>query len=356
MLPRTLPTMRWTHSAIWCVLRKPVPSPVPVHLILATLSSLLLTDLHLLPPPHPPSSLNLFSAQVFSHDILANDMSLTGDGTKAPAWSTATPNTKFGAEEPLFFDSPSVAGGAGGLSLPNPSPAQHQHHGHQDSERQSGPMGGGREHLQQQEISDEAKKVSPDLQGDSMAMHQSHQQQQQHHHHHHHHYANGEQMHGSADVHRDNQQMHGMPVSMNGGPQDPHQQYSQHHQMRQPQSDGMLPVPSAWKYHEATGPGGLPGMGNASGGGMPPPPPGSDMGGGSGQHYQQHGPGSAGAPGYHGPWTAPSQQSGSMGGGPQNMNSQQQQPVQQQGQHQAQQWPQQQFWQMVSQVSNVSRS
>ena len=77
---------------------------------------------------------------------------------------------------------------------------------------------------------------------------------------------------------------------------------------------------------------------------------------GFGQHYQQHGPGSAGAPGYHGPWTAPSQQSGSMGGGPQNMNSQQQQPVQQQGQHQAQQWPQQQFWQMVSQVSNVSRS
>ena len=173
-----------------------------------------------------------------------------------------------------------------------------------DSERQWGRWGG-REHLQQQDIGRE--KVSPDLRGlngDTRATSRSNTTTA------HHHYATASRCTVRG---RPSRPADAACVSMNG-PQDPHQQYSQHHQMRQPQSDGTCrsvayhgrPVPEA------------PGMGMRRGGMHSPP--GAIWGVPASTSKRD-----ARRERRAGPWTAP-RSKWFHGGGPQNTNSQQQQP------------------------------
>ena len=124
------------------------------------------------------------------------------------------------------------------------------------------------------------------------------------------------------------------------------QQQMLSHQQQQSNGSNVLPVPSAWKFHEATGPGGLSNIshgvasnvGDATGNHVRPPlNVGHDIGTAPVHPFAQNHGTAAHAPGYHGPWAASSQVDGLGNDSASHMHQQQ--------------WHNQQYWQMVTQVS-----
>ena len=269
-------------------------------------------------------------------------MDIAGNHPKTPSWPTATPNSKFGVNVDglAFLDSPSVNPTTDDLKMSIP-PASQQNvvQNNKDSrigaqkEQQNG----------DQNSTEETKKLSPDLASAAGTENGNRYRQK----------VQDDKEHQLAAEISNIEQHRRMIMTSNGNShhmehsmQQQQQQQMLSHQQQQSNGSNVLPVPSAWKFHEATGPGGLSNIshgvasnvGDATGNHVRPPlNVGHDIGTAPVHPFAQNHGTTAHAPGYHGPWAASSQVDGLGNDSASHMHQQQ--------------WHNQQYWQMVTQVS-----